>query len=115
MNWLLKVIVAALSFFVVCYSLYFYMAPNVTVVNKSNLALTEVNVALPSSNLDFGAIAEGQKNTIYYALSQQDGAYHYTIVLGGEIYSGRCGYVTSHELHKRFVITIEKSKIITCV
>ena len=114
MNLFIKMIIFVLALLITSYYLYFYISPSVTVINNSGLAITEINVTLPRNNLNFGSIESGQKNTIYYSLSQEDGVYEYSIQFPEKIFTGVCGYLTGNEINKRFVITINKSNVINC-
>jgi len=114
MNLLLKITLAVLFIITAAYYLYFYITPSVTIVNNSDYSITEVNVKLPQSNLNFGAVAIEQVNSIHYPLSQQDGSYSYSFEIDNEIVTGTCGYLTSNELNKRFVITVSKNTMVTC-
>ncbi len=114
MKLFIKIIMSTFALFVASYYLYFYISPSVTVMNKSALEVIEANVTLPTNNLNFDSINSGQENTIHYSLSQQDGAYKYSINLANETLSGTCGYLTNNEMNKRFVITINKNKRVSC-
>jgi hypothetical protein len=96
------------------YYLYFYISPSVTVKNESHNIITNVNVSLPESNLDFGSIEVGEGNTIYYSLSQSDGSFNYSFMIGNKQISGFCGYMTNNEVNKRFVIAVSKSNVVVC-
>ena len=114
MNLFIKIIIVVLAFFVASYYLYFYISPSVTVINKSALETTKVNVTLPNSNLNFGSIESDQKNTLYYSLSQKTGTYSYSIHLADKELTGTCGYITSNEINKRVVIIFDKNKEVNC-
>ena len=115
MNQLTKLTIVILLLFISAYYLYFYITPSVTVINKSENAITEVNIQLPQSNLSFGSIELGQKNTIHYSLSQQqDGSYRYSLKIGNKVTKGACGYLTNNEYNKRFIITVNKNNMLSC-
>jgi len=114
MKLLVKMTIVICFLLISAYYLYFYISPSITVINKSDHIITEVNVKLPKSRLSFGSIELGQMNTIYYSLKQNDGSYHYSFKLAGKIITGTCGYLTSHEFNKRFEITVSKSNQILC-
>ncbi|WP_440877331.1 hypothetical protein [Thalassotalea sp. PLHSN55] len=124
----LKITLGSLLLLVVGYYSYLYVLPSVTVINHTNKTLIAANVSLPNSHLDFGDIASGQQNTIYYQLKQQDGEYHYNFILSdvsnftdltekpdkNTVLTGRCGYITDNEIHKRVVIELNPSLGIKC-
>jgi len=114
MNLLFKITIAVLFIVTASYYLYFYITPSVTVVNKSEYSITEVNVKLPKSNLNFGSIELEQVNSVHYSLSQQDGSYNYSFKIGNEVITGTCGYLRNNEFNKRFVITVSKSNMVGC-
>jgi hypothetical protein len=83
-------------------------------MNKSEEDVLESNIRLPNSNLDFGFILSGQRNTIHYALSQNDGSYYYSFKLSNITLNGSCGYITSSEINKRVMVVINKNREIVC-
>lgn len=107
-----------ITFFIVLVVLYYgtrWVMPSITIVNDSGFTIKQAKVTLPSNNLDFGEIASDQKNTLHYALQQANGEYRYHIEFSAaEIISGNCGYVTTNEINKRAVITINKNKGVEC-
>ena len=94
---------------------YFYVTPNVTVVNSSQNSVPSFVVTLPNSRLNFGSLDPGATNTIYYSMDQSDGNYSANVVTsdGSKLHKS-CGSVTKNELHKRVVITYTKSGRIVC-
>lgn len=114
MNLFVKITILLLLVCIGSYYLYFYITPNVTVVNKSENVISNVNVSLLNSNLNFGTIELEQENTIYYSLSQSDGSYNYSFSIDRKIISGSCGYITNNEFNKRFVITVSESNQVAC-
>ncbi len=89
--------------------------PSVTIVNKSGAVIEQVEVALPSSNLNFGALMDGEENTLHYSLEQSDGVYNYQFKSKNSVmFRGSCGYVTNNEIHKRVVITLNKNNEVVC-
>ncbi|MCC2615450.1 hypothetical protein LJ739_04250 [Aestuariibacter halophilus] len=110
-----KIVLSLFILLVVAYYGSAFVMPSVTVVNKSGVALEEVEVALPSSNLDFGALENGEENTLHYSLDQSDGVYNYHFKRNSSvIFRGSCGYVTGNELHKRVVITFNENNEVVC-
>ncbi len=114
MNLLIKAILSTLLFVITAYSLYFYISPSVTVINRSEHLITKASVNLPMSHLNFGSIEHKHTNTIYYSLSQNDGSYQYSFKIADEVITGTCGYLTNNEINKRWVITVSKSNRIYC-
>ncbi|WP_434951113.1 hypothetical protein ACRWQL_16450 [Shewanella sp. HL-SH4] len=115
MKLIVKVVIS--TFVIACFAYYgsLFVMPSVTIENHSTSAIKQIEVALPSSNLNFGAINDGEKNTLYYSLEQNDGMYRYQFENeNSAVYNGSCGYVTSNELHKRFIITINKNNQVIC-
>ncbi|QIR15412.1 hypothetical protein [Shewanella aestuarii] len=116
----MKVIKRLLGWSIVCIVIlisgYRYLTPSITVENRSNVDIISSRVELPSSGLDFGKVAAGEKNAIYYDLNQNDGtiSYHFLLSDDTEII-GKCGYVTRNQINHRTVIYIETSKQATCL
>ena len=114
MNLLNKITVALLFLVIASYYLYFFINPSVTVINESDNIITKAIVSLPESRLNFGSIEYKQENTIHHSLSQNDGSYNYLFQIDGKTITGTCGYLTSNEFNKRFVITVSKSNLVGC-
>tara|TARA_R110002072_G_scaffold1780_15_gene15021 strand:- start:3193 stop:3582 length:390 start_codon:yes stop_codon:yes gene_type:complete len=96
-------------------SRYFYITPNVTVVNALHQKVPSFIVTLPNSRLDFGAIAPGETNTIYYSFIQADGRYSTMVTTSdGSTLRKTCGAVTKYKIHKRVIITYTGTQGITC-
>lgn len=94
---------------------YFYVTPNVTVVNTSQQTVRSFVVTLPNSRLDFGGLEPGETNIIYYSLDQSDGQYLASVVISDSIKINKsCGYVTTNEIHKRVTISYTEGGGITC-
>jgi hypothetical protein len=94
---------------------YFYIMPNVTVVNASNRHVPSFTVTLPDSRLDFGSLNPDETNTIYYSIDQTDGYYSATVITtDGRQLSKTCGTVTGNEIHKRVNITLTEAQGLTC-
>ncbi|MBQ4880647.1 hypothetical protein J8M21_25965 [Pseudoalteromonas luteoviolacea] len=109
-----KIVAALVCILFSAYHTYFFALPSVTVINNSKSAVESARVNLPSSGLDFGPINAGSKNTIYYALEQSDGVYQYQFKIeSGLVLSGKCGYVTNNEVHKRVVLLVKENQV-TC-
>lgn len=95
------------------YHLYFFILPSVTVVNFTQGEVNHAKIKLPNSGLDFGVIPFGTEQTIYYALAQTKGDYHYQFILeNGVVLSGQCGKVANNEYHKRLQILIKDNHIL---
>lgn len=116
MKLLYKIVFTVIILLVVLYYSSFYVLPSITIVNGSAASLTQVEIDLPASHLDFGSMAKGASNTLHYALTQQkEGVYNYKIkVTDSVVYQGSCGYVTDNEFNKRVVIYIESDHQIRC-
>lgn len=114
MKFVLKLTFFFMFFLSATYYLYFYISPSITVKNESEQTLLELNVKLPNSNLNFGSIERGQKNTIYYELSQNDGSYQYSFKLKDKLIEGKCGFLTNDEINKRFVLIIDNNSFVSC-
>ena len=52
-----------------------FVMPSITIVNNSARTTEKMEVTLPSSNLNFGALMNGEQNTLHYTLEQKDGTY----------------------------------------
>ena len=88
--------------------------PSITVINNSGAEIESATINLPSSNLDFGPISDGQSNTLHYSLDQADGVYKYQFDFVDELLiEGECGYVTQDEINKRVSLIIS-SKDVVC-
>ncbi|GGA68968.1 hypothetical protein GCM10011369_08250 [Neiella marina] len=112
MKLVLKVVAVVVSAAVVLYHGYFYVLPSVTVINNADITISNARVELPNSGLDFGSIEAKGKNTIYYSLEQSDGQYQFHITMAdGAILSGRCGYVTNSEIHKRVRLLVTADQV----
>lgn len=99
----------------VAYFGYFFISPNITVVNSSSEEVSKIVVALPGSRLDFGALEPGAENTIYYSISQADGAYTTSITTASGVNMEKsCGSVTNNEFHKRVRITLTAARDLIC-
>ncbi len=97
------------------YFSYFFVSPNITVVNSSRDEVSRMVVTLPSSRLDFGRLKPGGENTIYYSITQADGVYVTSVTTAsGENLETSCGSVTNNEIHKRVKITLTQSNDLIC-
>ncbi|TLU66157.1 hypothetical protein FE810_05405 [Thalassotalea litorea] len=116
MKLLFKIAFSVVAILTALYCASFYILPSVKIVNNSGAEIAQAKVTLPSSQLDFGSISSGESNTLHYSLSQQhDGVYTYEFFSANSVaYRGSCGYVTSNEINKRVVITVQKGKLVTC-
>lgn len=56
MTLFIKIAITILFFVIASYHLYFFIPPSVTIKNLSNNVITKVNISLPKSHLNFGAI-----------------------------------------------------------
>ncbi|MFT6954761.1 MAG: hypothetical protein ACI9DS_002890, partial [Glaciecola sp.] len=91
----------------------FYIMPSVTVINHSGAKINLFEISLPNSNLDFGPIEMGHKNTLHYSLSQADGVYRYRFITHDSVsLNGECGYLTQHEINKRVSITVTPNEVV---
>lgn len=89
--------------------------PRVIVDNLSLEEVVSVRVKLPDSKLEFGGLGKGSMQIIYYSLNQRDGTYKYVVEYAdGEKVSGECGYLTSNEIGKSFLLTLRPNRIVTC-
>ncbi|WP_394229365.1 hypothetical protein [Shewanella colwelliana] len=115
MKLIAKIVISILVVIAVVYYGSAFVMPSVTVVNKSGDVVEQVEVALPNSNLNFGALTDGEENTLHYSLEQSDGVYNYQFKSKSSVvFRGSCGYVTNNEIHKRVVITVNKSNDVAC-
>ncbi len=115
MKLVLKIAGGVLVSIVALYYLSFFVTPSITVVNNSGNLIELAKVKLPNSHLDFGSIMKGETNTLHYALTQQGGEYQYTIMLNdNNVISGRCGYVTHSEIHKRVFLYVTPNHKVIC-
>ena len=115
MKFIIKLVISILVILIVAYFGSAFVMPSITIVNSSGHNTEQTEVALPSSNLSFGALMNGEQNTLYYNLEQSDGVYSYTFKYENTaVISGSCGYVTSNEIHKRVVITLNEYNQVVC-
>ncbi|USD39498.1 hypothetical protein [Ferrimonas sp. SCSIO 43195] len=111
---LAKWVVATVVVTVALYQGYLFVLPSITVINASGGAVS-VTVRLPSNRLDFGRIAPGADNTLYYTLAQQPGDYRYRLQRSGAEVTGHCGRVAENEVHKRVKMTIGSDGQLRCL
>jgi hypothetical protein len=79
-----------------------FIMPSITIVNNSGHIIEQMEIALPSSNLNFGTLMNTEQNTLHYTLEQNDGVYNYKFKHeNSTVFLGSCGYVTNNEIHKR--------------
>jgi hypothetical protein len=111
-----KLVLLLLCVLVALYYLSFYLLPAVTIINNSAVDIAQADVDLPSSHLDFGAVASGELNRLHYDLTQQrEGQYRYKILFANSVeQQGSCGYLTNNEFHKRVVILVARDGQISC-
>ena len=111
-----KLVLLLLCVLVALYYLSFYLLPAVTMINNSAVDIAQADVDLPSSHLDFGAIASGDRNRLHYDLTQRrEGQYRYKILFANSVeQQGSCGYLTHNEFHKRVVILVARDGQISC-
>ena len=120
MKFAVKFVISIFVLLVVAYYGSAFVMPSVTIVNNSTQFIDQIEVALPSSNLNFGGLNVGETNTLHYSLEQNDGEYQYqftqTQTNDAEpvVYRGSCGYVTGNEIHKRVVITLNANNVVEC-
>jgi hypothetical protein len=48
-----------------------FVMPSITIVNNSGRITEQMKVTLPSSNLNFGALMNGEHNTLHYTLNKK--------------------------------------------
>ena len=116
MKFIYKLLLLASVLLVLAFNVTFYVMPSITIINNSKSKISSAKIALPSSNLDFGSIDNGESNVLHYDLSQpKDGSFRYHLTLSNGVeYQGVCGYVTSNEINKRVIITIRADQRVTC-
>ncbi|NOU49049.1 hypothetical protein HG263_00600 [Pseudoalteromonas sp. JBTF-M23] len=116
MKLLVKIALSLVTLITALYFASFLILPSITIVNNSGATVTQAEIDIPSSHLDFGSISIGASNTLHYSLSQpKDGTYRYKVIIANSVaYHGNCGYVTNNEINKRVVITVHKGKQVTC-
>ena len=94
---------------------YVIGSPEVVIVNQSNQNVDEVVVKLPSNRIVFGSISAKSESTIFYSWSQAAGMYEYQVSFaGGSNQTGKCGYVTHHEIGKRLTLIVHADLTVTC-
>lgn len=116
MKLIYKLVLSLLGVLVALYYLSFYLLPAVTIINNSAVDIAQADVDLPSSHLDFGAVASGELNRLHYDLTQQrEGQYRYKILFANSVeQQGSCGYLTHNEFHKRVVISVDADAKVYC-
>ncbi|MFT5481908.1 MAG: hypothetical protein ACI9GW_000553 [Halieaceae bacterium] len=108
-------IVVLLVIFAAGLGIYAVGSPEVVIVNRSSQNVNEVIVKLPSNRIVFGAIAPRSESTIFYSWSQSEGVYDYLVSFAhGLNRTGKCGYVTRHEIGKRLSLIVHVDLTITC-
>ena len=115
MNAVIKTSILVFALAVATVTIGIILMPSVTVENLTKFEVLEADINVPSSEMNFGTIRPGQKNTIYYPLGQSDGTYKYRFVFkNGFALQGSCGYVTGNEVRKRFEIKIKNGNEVIC-
>ena len=95
--------------------IYVVGSPDVVIVNHSRQNVNEVIVKLPSSRIVFGTIPPKSESTILYSWSQAEGVYEYQVSFAsGSNQTGKCGYVTHHEIGKRLTLIVHIDLTVTC-
>ena len=108
-------ILTVLLLCVLAYGAYIALMPRVKIENLSSQFVQSVTVELPNNTLTFGPLKSGDIQVIYYSLNQSDGAYKYHVKFDSdEEVSGECGYVSSNDLGKSFLITLRPDKDVSC-
>lgn len=111
----LIIVIALTATILAGYFGYFFITPNVAVVNASSGDVSSFVVTLPNSRLDFGALKSGETNTIYYSIAQSDGSYSTMVITkDGRKLNKTCGTVTENEIHKRVTITFTETQGLAC-
>jgi hypothetical protein len=115
MKLIIKLVISLLVILAVAYYGSVFVMPSITIVNNSGRITEQMEVTLPSSNLNFGALMNGEHNTLHYTLDQKDGDYRYKFKHeNSTVYFGICGDVTNNEIHKRVVITVNENNQVIC-
>ncbi len=108
-------IIALLVLLVTGLGVYVIGSPEVVIVNHSSQNVNEVIVKLPSNRITFGAIPPKVESTIFYSWSQAEGEYEYHVSFAsGSKQTGKCGYVTHHEIGKRLTLIVHTDLTVTC-
>ena len=108
-------IIILLLLLVAGYGIYIKGSPEVVIVNYSSQNVNEVIVKLPSNRIVFGIISPESESTIFYSWSQAKGVYEYQVSFAdGSIQTGKCGYVTHHEIGKRLTVFVHADLSVTC-
>lgn len=115
MKLIIKFVISILAILIVAYHGSVFVMPSITIVNNSGHTTEKMEVALPSSNLNFGSLMSNEQNTLHYSLEQSNGVYSYQFKhMNVAAFSGSCGYVTKNEIHKRVVITLNENNEVIC-
>ena len=108
-------IIVLLVLLVTGLGIYVVGSPDVVIVNHSRQNVNEVIVKLPSSRIVFGTIPPKSESTILYSWSQAEGVYEYQVSFAsGSNQTGKCGYVTHHEIGKRLTLIVHIDLTVTC-
>ena len=108
-------IIVLLVLLVAFLGLYAIGSPEVVVENQSSQNVIEVIVKLPSNRIVFGSISPKSKSTIFYSWTQAEGMYEYQVLFAdGLSQTGKCGYVTHHEIGKRLTLFVQADLTVTC-
>lgn len=108
-------IIILLVLLIIFLGLYVTGSPEVVIANQSSQNIIEVIVKLPSNRIVFGSISPESESTIFYSWSQAGGMYEYQVSFAdGPSQSGKCGYVTNHEIGKRLTLIVHADLTVTC-
>lgn len=108
-------IIVLLVLLVTGLGIYAIGSPEVVIVNHSSQNVNEVIVKLPSNRITFGTILPKMESTIFYSWSQAEGVYEYRVSFAsGSNQTGKCGYVTHHEIGKRLTLIAHADLTVTC-
>lgn len=108
-------VVVLLVLLVTGLGIYALGSPEVVIVNHSRQTVNEAIINLPSSRIVFGEISPKVDSTIFYSWSQAEGVYDYQVSFAsGSIRTGKCGWVTHHEIGKRLTLIVHADLSVTC-
>lgn len=92
-----------------------WITPALSLYNDSAVAISDIHIKLPSSDLRFDPLQPGEHDVLYYDAKQQDGHYRLQLNAAGTLINHSCGIVSPGQWGKQTDIIIDAEFNISCV